>query len=51
MEQANTGGRKPVEHKAKPRSIRVTDPQWDTLREKAKENGLSITKYLLLGKV
>lgn len=40
-----------VEHKAKPRSIRVSDPHWEILREKAKENGLSITKYLLLGKV
>jgi len=40
-----------TKQKAKPRSIRVTDQHWESLRAKAKEAGLSITKYLLLGKV
>ena len=40
-------GRKPVEDKAKPRSIMVTDHEWEKVKLMAKESGLSISQFVL----
>ncbi len=40
-------GRKPVEDKAKPRSIMATDHEWEKVKLMAKDSGLSISQYIL----
>ncbi len=40
-------GRKPVEDKAKPRSIMATDHEWEKVKLMAKESGLSISQFVL----
>ena len=40
-------GRKPVEDKAKPRSIMATDHEWERVKQMAKDNGLSISQFVL----
>ncbi len=42
-------GRKPVPvvDKAKPRSIMATDHEWEMVKRMAKDNGLSISQFIL----
>lgn len=40
-------GRKTVEDKAKPRSIMVTDHEWDRVKRMAQDSGLSISQFIL----
>lgn len=40
-------GRKPVEDKAKPRSVMAADHEWEKVKRMAKDSGLSISQYIL----
>ena len=40
-------GRKPVEDKAKPRSIMATDHEWEMVKRMAKDSGVSISQFVL----
>lgn len=40
-------GRKPVEDKAKARSIMATDEEWDSIKRKAKGSGMSISRFIV----
>lgn len=46
----NARGRR-VEHPAKPRSIRVSDPRWAEILRRAKAEGKSATEWLIDGRV